>query len=49
VPTAHPRTIACHGLFENSPAVIIGAMIVATLLGPIVGVSLALANCDFGE
>lgn len=28
-------TIACYGLFANSPAVVIGAMIVAMLLGPI--------------
>jgi len=41
--------IACYGLFENSPAVIIGAMIVAMLLGPILGISLALADSDFGE
>jgi uncharacterized hydrophobic protein (TIGR00271 family) len=37
-------TIACYGLFANSPAVIIGAMIVAMLLGPITGVSLALVD-----
>ena len=34
-------TIATYGLFAKSPAVIISAMIVAVLLGPIVGVSLA--------
>ncbi len=39
-------TIASYGLFANSPAVIIGAMIVAMLLGPIVGVSLALVDSD---
>jgi uncharacterized membrane protein len=27
--------IACYGLFSNSPAVVIGAMIIAMLLGPI--------------
>jgi uncharacterized membrane protein len=27
--------IACYGLLENSPAVVIGAMVVAMLLGPI--------------
>jgi len=37
-------TIACYGLFANSPAVIIGAMIVAMLLGPITGVALALVD-----
>jgi len=39
-------TIASYGLFANSPAVVIGAMIVAMLLGPIVGVSLALVDTD---
>lgn len=39
-------TIASYGLFANSPAVVIGAMIVAMLLGPIVGVSLALLDSD---
>lgn len=39
-------TIASYGLFANSPAVVIGAMIVAMLLGPIVGVSLALVDSD---
>ncbi|MEA5391285.1 DUF389 domain-containing protein [Cyanobium gracile UHCC 0139] len=38
--------IATYGLFANSPAVVIGAMIVAMLLGPIVGVSLALVDSD---
>ena len=36
--------IACYGLFENSPAVVIGAMIIAMLLGPIAGVSLGLVD-----
>ncbi len=39
-------TIASYGLFVNSPAVVIGAMIVAMLLGPITGVSLALVDSD---
>ena len=38
--------IACYGLFENSPAVIIGAMIIAMLLGPISGLALGLINDD---
>jgi len=39
-------TIAGYGLFANSPAVIIGAMIVAMLLGPIAGVALSLLDSD---
>jgi uncharacterized hydrophobic protein (TIGR00271 family) len=39
-------TIATYGMFANSPAVVISAMIVAMLLGPIVGVSLALVDID---
>ncbi len=39
-------TIASYGLFANSPAVVIGAMIVALLLGPIAGISLALVDSD---
>jgi len=38
--------MASYGLFANSPAVVIGAMIVATLLWPIAGVSLALVDID---
>jgi len=38
--------IATYGLFANSPAVVISAMIVAVLLGPIVGISLALVDID---
>lgn len=34
--------IACYGLFANSPAVVIGPMVVAMLLGPISGVALGL-------
>ena len=39
-------TIASYGLLANSPAVVIGAMIVAMLMGPIVGISLALVDSD---
>ena len=38
--------IACYGLFANSPAVVIGAMIVCMLLGPIIGVALALVDSN---
>ena len=36
--------VCCYGLFENSPAVVIGAMIIAMWLGPIAGVSLGLVD-----
>src|SRR5260370_25664010 len=36
--------VACYGLFENSPAVVIGAIIIAILLGPIAGLSLRLVD-----
>jgi uncharacterized hydrophobic protein (TIGR00271 family) len=36
--------VACYGLFEDSAAVVIGAMIIAMLLGPIAGVSLGLVD-----
>jgi uncharacterized hydrophobic protein (TIGR00271 family) len=36
--------IAAYGLLENSPAVIIGAMVVAMLLGPITGIALGLVD-----
>jgi uncharacterized hydrophobic protein (TIGR00271 family) len=36
--------LACYGLFENSPAVVIGAMIIAMLLGPISGIALGLVD-----
>jgi len=39
-------TIASYGLFANSPAVVIGAMIIAMLLGPIAGIALALVDGD---
>jgi len=38
--------VAGFGLFENSPAVIIGAMLIAMLFGPIVGIALGLAEAD---
>jgi uncharacterized hydrophobic protein (TIGR00271 family) len=38
--------LACYGLFENSPAVVIGAMIIAMLLGPISGIALGLVDRD---
>jgi uncharacterized hydrophobic protein (TIGR00271 family) len=38
--------VACYGLFGNSTAVVIGAMIIAMLLGPIGGVALALVDGD---
>src|SRR5258707_9174554 len=36
--------VACYGLFANSPAVVIGAMLIAMLLGPISGVGLGLVD-----
>jgi uncharacterized hydrophobic protein (TIGR00271 family) len=38
--------VASYGLLENSAAVIIGAMIIALLLGPITGMALALVDGD---
>jgi uncharacterized hydrophobic protein (TIGR00271 family) len=38
--------IAGFGLMENSPAVIIGAMLIAMLYGPIVGIAMALAEAN---
>ncbi len=38
--------IATFGLVENSPAVIIGAMLISPLMGPIMGTGLALAAGD---
>ncbi len=38
--------VACYGLIADSTAVVIGAMIVAMLLGPIVGVALGLVEGD---
>ncbi len=38
--------VACYGLLMNSTAVVIGAMIIALLLGPITGIALALVDGD---
>ena len=38
--------IAAFGLLENSPAVIIGAMLISMLFGPIVGIALGLAEAN---
>ncbi|HZO87382.1 MAG TPA: TIGR00341 family protein [Chthonomonadaceae bacterium] len=38
--------VACYGLLQNSTAVVIGAMIIAMLLGPISGIALALVCGD---
>src|SRR5260370_40114683 len=38
--------IAGFGLMENSPAVIIGAMLIAMLYGPLLGIAMALAEAD---
>jgi uncharacterized hydrophobic protein (TIGR00271 family) len=38
--------IASFGLLQNSPAVIIGAMLIAMLYGPIVGIALGLAEAS---
>jgi uncharacterized hydrophobic protein (TIGR00271 family) len=38
--------VACYGLLQDSAAVVIGAMIIAMLLGPISGIALALVNGD---
>ena len=40
--------VACYGLLENSAAVIIGAMIIAMLMGPITGMALALVDGEQG-
>lgn len=39
--------IACYGLFSDSPATVIGAMILAMLLNPLMGVALALMHHDY--
>lgn len=39
-------TIAAYGLLSNSTAVVIGAMLVAPLMGPIFGVALSLSSGD---
>jgi len=46
VMNALATVIACYGLLANSPAVVIGAMVVAMLLGPISGVALGLNEGD---
>ena len=38
--------VACYGLLANSTAVVIGAMIIAMLLGPIMGLALAMVDGD---
>jgi uncharacterized hydrophobic protein (TIGR00271 family) len=38
--------IACYGLFANSPAIVIGAMVLAMLVGPIIGVALGVVEAD---
>jgi len=43
---ASSTLIATFGLFQNSPAVIIGAMIIAPLMRPLVGLSLATMTAD---
>ena len=40
--------IATLGLLQNSPAVVIGAMLVSPLLGPIMGIGFGLATLDSG-
>lgn len=40
--------IACVGLNVNSTAVIIGAMLISPLMGPIIGMGYSLATYDFG-
>jgi uncharacterized hydrophobic protein (TIGR00271 family) len=40
--------IACYGLVDNSPAVVIGAMLIAMLLGPISGIALGLVEGNNG-
>ena len=38
--------VACYGLLADSAAVVIGAMVIAMLLGPITGIALALVDGD---
>jgi uncharacterized hydrophobic protein (TIGR00271 family) len=42
-------TVACYGLFANSTAGVIGAMIIAMLLGPIAAAALALVEGDYRD
>jgi uncharacterized hydrophobic protein (TIGR00271 family) len=46
VMVAISSTIAAYGLLANSTAVVIGAMLVAPLMGPIFGIALGLAAGD---
>ena len=46
VMNALAAVVASYGLLENSTAVVIGAMIIALLLGPITGIALALVDGD---
>ncbi len=46
VMNALSAVMASYGLLSNSTAVVIGAMIVAMLLGPITGIALALVDAD---
>ncbi len=46
VMNALAAVVASYGLLENSTAVVIGAMIIALLLGPITGLALALVDGD---
>jgi len=38
--------VACYGLLADSTAVVIGAMVIAMLLGPIIGIALGLVDGD---
>ncbi len=46
VMNALATVVACYGLLQDSTAVVIGAMIIAMLLGPIAGIALALVDGD---
>lgn len=46
VMNALAAVVASYGLLENSTAVVIGAMVIALLLGPITGIALALVDGD---
>lgn len=46
VMVAISTTIAAYGLLANSTAVVIGAMLVAPLMGPIFGIALSLSTGD---
>jgi uncharacterized hydrophobic protein (TIGR00271 family) len=43
---AMATVVASYGLLEDSPAVVIGAMVIATLLGPIMALALGLVEGD---